>query len=68
MTESGEAPAYLERAMCKKCENLRREIVATRTLSAELTDPASIVINKADLKALEERLIRVIGEHYASER
>lgn len=46
--------------MCKKCENLCREIAATRTISSELTGPASIVFNTADLKVLEEKLTRVI--------
>ena len=44
--------------MCKKCNEIRWQIEATRTLSAELTDPASIVLNKADIIALEESLIR----------
>jgi hypothetical protein len=34
-------------------------------LGAELTDPASIVLNKVDIKALEERLARVTASHAA---
>jgi hypothetical protein len=50
--------------MCKKCDTLRRQIAATRTLSTGLTDPTSIVLNKADIKALEESLMRVLAKHH----
>jgi hypothetical protein len=49
--------------MCGKCDILRRQIAATRRFSAELTDPVSILFNKADLKALQERLTKAIGNH-----
>jgi hypothetical protein len=47
--------------MCGKCDTLRRQIAVTRRLSAELTDPASVLFNKADLKALQEQLARAIN-------
>jgi hypothetical protein len=49
--------------MCQKCEDLRRQLAATRLLSTELTDPSSIALNKADIKALEEYLIRSVAQH-----
>lgn len=49
--------------MCNRCETLRRHIAATRALSTELTDPTSIVLNRADLRALDETLMRAISEH-----
>ena len=48
--------------MCKKCDNLRREITLTRRLSTGLTDPASIVLNKTDIKALEDKLAAAVAE------
>lgn len=48
--------------MCKKCDNLRREIALTRGLSIGLTDPASIVLNTADINALEDRLAVAVAE------
>ncbi len=54
--------------MCKKCENLRWEIAATRMLSPDLTDLSSIVLNKADLKTLEENLARAIAMHHPAGR
>ena len=50
--------------MCKKWEVLRLEIDATRMLSGELTNPASILLNEADIKAPEENLNR--GDRKAS--
>ena len=54
--------------MCKKCDTLRRQIAATRMLSVELTDPASVVFNKADITALEENLARAIAKHHLAAR
>lgn len=48
--------------MCKTCEDLRWQIAAVRALSTELTDPSSIVLNKADIKA--ENLTKAIANHY----
>jgi hypothetical protein len=50
--------------MCNKCDTLRRHITASRMLSTELTDPVSIAFNRADIKALEESLVRVIAKHH----
>ncbi|WP_158081531.1 hypothetical protein [Nitrobacter vulgaris] len=50
--------------MCKTCEELRWQIAAVRALSTGLTDPSSIVLNKADIKALEENLTKAIANHY----
>lgn len=47
--------------MCKICEDLCWQIAAVRALSRELTDPSSIVLNKADIKALEENLTKAIA-------
>lgn len=48
--------------MCRTCDNLRREISFARGISTELTDPTSIVLNKADVKTLEERLAATLAE------
>ena len=48
--------------MCRKCDNLRREIAACRKLSTGLTDPSSMLLMKDDLNALEERMNRMIAE------
>jgi hypothetical protein len=49
--------------MCRKCDNLRREISASRKLSTGLTDPCSVLLMKDDLRALEERMSRLVAEH-----
>jgi hypothetical protein len=43
-------------------------MAATRIFSADLTDPASVALNKADIKVLEEKLTRAIAEHQAAVR
>ena len=48
--------------MCRKCDNLRREIAACRKLSTGLTDPSSMLLMKDDLKTLEERMNRMVDE------
>ncbi|MCV0387481.1 MAG: hypothetical protein K5821_13830 [Nitrobacter sp.] len=48
--------------MCRKCDNLRREIAANRQLSTGLTDPSSILLMKDDIKTLEEKMIRMTAE------
>ncbi|MDR6305647.1 hypothetical protein GGQ85_003371 [Nitrobacter vulgaris] len=48
--------------MCRKCDNLRREIAASRELSTGLTAPGSVLLMKDDLKALEERMNRMVAE------
>lgn len=48
--------------MCRKCDNLRREIVANQKLSTGLTDPTSALLISDDIKALEERMMRLIAE------
>jgi hypothetical protein len=47
--------------MCLKCDNLRREIAASRGLSTGLTDPSSVLLMKDDLRALEERMNRMMA-------
>lgn len=56
-------PPEVERAICKTCGDLRWQIAAVRALSTELTDPSSIFLNKADIKALEENLTKAIANH-----
>ena len=48
--------------MCRKCDNLRRELAASRRLSTGLTDPSSVLLMKDDLKTLEERMSRMMAE------
>jgi hypothetical protein len=48
--------------MCLKCDNLRRELAASRKLAAGLTDPASVLLMRHDIEALEERLARIVPE------
>jgi hypothetical protein len=47
--------------MCGKCDTLRREIALARGLLADLTDPSSIALVKADIELLEDSLVRVIA-------
>jgi hypothetical protein len=68
VTESRALPPIAERAMCRKCDNVRYKIAAARELLAELTDPASISLSTADIEILEENLIRVVAKHHPAER
>jgi hypothetical protein len=54
--------------MCKKCDDLRRQIAGTRIFSSELTDPISMVLNESDIKTLEEKLIKLIAGHHRAEK
>jgi hypothetical protein len=49
--------------MCRKCDSLQREIARTRELLVDLTDPSSIVLAKADIIFLEEKLATLIARH-----
>jgi hypothetical protein len=51
-----------ERRVCFKCDNLRREIAASRELSAGLTDPSSVLLMRDELESLEERMNRMVAE------
>lgn len=51
--------------MCGKCDTLRREIALARGLLADLTDPSSIALVKADIELLEESLFAVIAKHHS---
>lgn len=62
VTESSVSSRLTERRMCRKCDNLRREIVANQKLSTGLTDPTSALLISDDIKALEERMMRLIAE------
>lgn len=52
--------------MCAKCDDLRREIALNREHSIGLADQTSIDLNKAELRALEEKLDALVAEHYAA--
>ena len=49
--------------MCSKCDDVRREIARNRGLSIGLTDPATITINKDELKKLEKKLDDIDAQH-----
>jgi hypothetical protein len=48
--------------MCHKCDSLRRELAASRKLATGLTDPASVLLMRHDIKALEERMAKILAE------
>jgi predicted RNase H-like nuclease len=52
--------------MCSKCDDVRREIALNREQSIGLADQASIALNKAELRALEEKLDALVAGHYAA--
>lgn len=56
-------PPNEERAMCSKCDDLRREIAHNRGLSLGLTDPAEISLNKDELRTLEKKLDELDTQH-----
>ena len=64
MTESSvrSPPHCVERALCRRCDYVHREIALVGELSVGLTDPSSFGLNKADIKALEERSAAAIAE------
>jgi hypothetical protein len=41
---------------------LRRELAASRKLATGLTDPASVLLMRHDIKALEERMAKILAE------
>ena len=49
--------------MCSKCDDVRREIARNRGLSIGLTDPATITINKDELRTLEKKLDELDAQH-----
>jgi hypothetical protein len=49
--------------MCSKCDDIRREIALNRGLSIGLTDPATISINKDELRTLEKKLDDIDAQH-----
>ncbi len=49
--------------MCSKCDDIRREIALNRGLSIGLTDPATISINKDELRTLERKLDDIDAQH-----
>ena len=49
--------------MCSKCDDVRREIARNRGLSIGLTDPATITINKDELRKLEKKLDDLDAQH-----
>ncbi len=49
--------------MCSKCDDVRREIARNRGLSIGLTDPATISINKDELRTLEKKLDELDAQH-----
>jgi hypothetical protein len=53
----------MERAMCSECDDLRRKIAINRGLSIGLTDPATISLNKNELRTLEEKLDELDAQH-----
>jgi hypothetical protein len=52
--------------MCSKCDDIRREIALNREQSIGLVDQATIDLNRAVLRALEEKLNVLVAEHYAA--
>lgn len=49
--------------MSREYDSLQRDIARTRELLVDLTDPSSIVLAKADLILLEEKLATLIARH-----
>jgi hypothetical protein len=49
--------------MCSKCDDVRREIARNRGLSIGLTEPATIRINKDELRTLEKKLDDLDAQH-----
>lgn len=54
--------------MCSKCDDIRREIALNRGLSIGPMDPASLIRNNAELKALEAKLDVAVGGHFEAAR
>ena len=54
--------------MCSKCDDIRREIALNRGLSMGPLDPASLIRNNAELRALEAKLDVTVGGHFEAAR
>jgi hypothetical protein len=54
--------------MCKKCNNAQRKPHSLKQMAREVTDPASIVMVKADIEELELKIVELRRDHEATKK